>query len=226
MKETGALAHCNALSLSLHQYARSPRVWWSDRACGAIRFKKWSVCQQGDARFCIHSWNVCLTHSVLFRCQSLVVVRCFTCRSIENFWRHLQLQRCSRFSSLQCSCPRRDSLHLRSLDAITLWRRPIAEIEETQVVSNSGPEQELCLFDHMRKFGPSSPVVHNEVAPERGLHSTAVAEERWKLFSLIEEGLTRCWDLCQGVLSPYVPSLHRKKAGGVIGSLRHVGTKR
>ena len=36
-------------------------------------------------RFCIHSWNVCLTHSVWFRCHSLMVVRCLTCRSIENF---------------------------------------------------------------------------------------------------------------------------------------------
>ena len=29
--------------------------------------------------------NVCLAHSVLFRCHSLMVVRCFTRRSIENF---------------------------------------------------------------------------------------------------------------------------------------------
>ena len=35
--EPGALAHCN-VSLSLHQKARSPRVW-SDRACGAVRSK-------------------------------------------------------------------------------------------------------------------------------------------------------------------------------------------
>ena len=35
--EPGVLAHCN-VSLTLHQYARSPRVW-SDRACGAVRSK-------------------------------------------------------------------------------------------------------------------------------------------------------------------------------------------
>ena len=45
--EPGALAHCN-VSLSLHQYARSPRVW-SDRACGAVRLKNASVCQRRDA---------------------------------------------------------------------------------------------------------------------------------------------------------------------------------
>ena len=45
--EPGALAHCN-VSLSLHQYARSPRVW-SDRECGAVRLKNASVCQWRDA---------------------------------------------------------------------------------------------------------------------------------------------------------------------------------
>ena len=43
----GALAHCN-VSLSLHQKARSPRVW-SDRACGVVRLKNESVCQKRDA---------------------------------------------------------------------------------------------------------------------------------------------------------------------------------
>ena len=86
-----------------------------------------------------------------------------------------------------------DSLHFGSLDAITLRRRPIAEVdaETHEVVSNSGPEQEFCLFDHMWKFGTSSANMHNEVAPERGPLPAAVAEERWKLLSLIEEGLTR-----------------------------------
>ena len=60
-----------------------------------------------------------------------------------------------------------------------------------EVVSNSGHEQEFCLFNHMWKFGTSSANMHNEVAPERGPPPAAVAEERWKLFSLIEEGLTR-----------------------------------
>ena len=45
--ELGALAHCN-VSLSLHQKARSPRVW-SDRACGAVRLKNESVCHWRDA---------------------------------------------------------------------------------------------------------------------------------------------------------------------------------
>ena len=45
--EPGALAHCN-VSLSLHQKARSPRVW-SDRACGTVRSKNASVCQWRDA---------------------------------------------------------------------------------------------------------------------------------------------------------------------------------
>ena len=45
--EPGALAHCN-VSLSLHQKARSSRVW-SDRACGAVRPKNESVCQWRDA---------------------------------------------------------------------------------------------------------------------------------------------------------------------------------
>ena len=87
------------------------------------------------------------------------------------------------------------------------------------MVSNSGPEQEFCLFDHMWKFGTSSANMHNEVAPERGPPPAAVAEERWKLFSLIEEGLTRsdavasmlseqrvprpgCFVTCRDVLSP------------------------
>ena len=114
-----------------------------------------------------------------------------------------------------------DSLHFGPLDAITLRRRPIAEVDaETQEVgSNSGPEQEFCLFDHMWKFGTSSANMHNEVAPERGPPPAAVAEERWKLFSLIEEGLTRsdavasmlseqrvprpgCFVTCRDVLSP------------------------
>ena len=86
------------------------------------------------------------------------------------------------------------------------------------MVSNSGHEQAFCLFDHMWKFGTSSANMHNEVAPERGPPPAAVAEERWKLFSLIEEGLTRrdavasmlreqrvrrpgCFALCQDVLS-------------------------
>ena len=146
-------------------------------------------------RLCIHSWNVCLTHSVWFRCHSLVVVRCLTCRSIENVGVFFSCNVVLSFSSLQCSCPRRDSLHLHFLDAITLRRRPTAEIDaETEEVSNSGPVQQFCLFDHTWKFGPSSAITHNEVAPERELPPTAVAEVKWKLFSLIEEGLTRCWE--------------------------------
>ena len=42
-------------------------------------------------------------------------------------------------------------------------RRPIAEVDaETQeVVSNSGSEQEFCLFDHMWKFGTSSAIMRS-----------------------------------------------------------------
>ena len=48
-KKRVLLAHYNVQSLSLQQYARSLRVWWSDRAFGAIRLNNWSVCQQRDA---------------------------------------------------------------------------------------------------------------------------------------------------------------------------------
>ena len=58
-------------------------------------------------RLCIHSWNVCLTHSVLFRCHSLMVVPMPLMSVYRELWRHIQLQRCSRFSSLQCSCRRK-----------------------------------------------------------------------------------------------------------------------
>ena len=194
MKETGVLAHCSALSLSLHQYARSPRVWCSDRASGAFRVKNWSVCQHCDAP--LHPLMKCVPHPLSFVSVPLADGGAMFHMSVHwEFWRHIQLQRCSRFSSLQCSCPRRDSLHLHFLDAITLRRRPIAEIDaETQEVSNSGPVQQFCLFDHTWKFGPSSAIMHNEVAPERGLPPTEVAEVKWKLFSLIEDGLTRCWE--------------------------------
>ena len=195
-------------------------VWWSDRACGAVPLKSWSVCQKRATRLCIHSWNV--PHPL-----SDVSVPLADGGAISHtlvpwvFWRHLQWKRYSQMTSLQWSYAKKNSLHFGSLDAITLRRRPIPEVDaETQeVVSNSGHEQEFCLFDHMWKFGTSSANMHNEVAPERGPPPAAVAEERWKLFSLIEEGLTRrdavasmlreqrvqrpgCFVTCRDVLSP------------------------
>ena len=139
----------------------------------------------------LRTQEMCFTRSVLFRCHSPKVVRSLTRRSLENFGTIFKVNGILSFRPCSDPVPK-NSLHVGSLDAITLRRRPIAEVDaETQeVVSNSGPEQEFCLFDHMWKFGTSS-VIHNEVAPERGLPPTAVAEERWKLFSLIEEGLTR-----------------------------------
>ena len=52
------------------------------------------------------------------------------------------------------------------------------DAETQEVVSNSGPEQEFCLFDHMWKFGTSSANMHNEVAPERGLHPIAMPKQK------------------------------------------------
>ena len=222
MNETGALAHCNALSHSLHQYARSLRVCWSDRACGGIRLKNWSVCQQRDARLCIHSWNVCLTHSVLFRCHSPMVVRCLTCRSIENVGAIFSSNVVLSFHPCSARVPEGTVLifapWMPSPCEVVRLLRSTRRLRwsATADLSRSSVSSTTC-----GSLGPSSAIMHNEVAPERGLPPTAVAEVKWKLFSLIGEGLTRCWEqrvrdqnvcsLC--AIIPGLPLLQRTRPG-------------
>ena len=137
--------------------------------------------------------EMCLSHSVMFRCHSPMVVRSLTWWSLQNFGAIFNGN--GSLSFHPCSDPVPEGTVFISapwMPSPCEGVRLLRSTRETQeVVNNSGPEQEFCLFDHMWKFGTSSANMHNEVAPERGPPPAAVAEERWKLFNLIEEGLTR-----------------------------------
>ena len=185
------------------------RVWWSDRACSGIQLRSESVCQWRGAP--LHPLMKCASPT---QCSFGATRRSLTRRSLENFGAILNGNGILSFHPCSARVPQGSVL------TVAPWTsspcegvRLLRSTQETQeVVSNSGLEQEFCLFDHMRKFGTSSAIMHNEVAWERGLPPTAVVDVERAAFLP-----TRCL-LCQDVLSlcaiiPGLSFLQRTRPG-------------
>ena len=103
MQGTGALAHCNALSLSLHQYAPFSScvvVFWSCMRChSAQELKRLPMARRAP----LHPLMKCVPHPL-----SVVSVPLADGGAMPHMSVHWELWRLS--SSFQCSCPRTSSL--------------------------------------------------------------------------------------------------------------------
>ena len=174
MKERSAVAHCNVLRSCV-------------RRCSAQEWKRLPRARRAAAS----THEVCLTHSVLFRCHSPMVVRSLTRRSLENFGAIFSGVAILKFHPCSSRVP--EGTVLIFAPWIPSTCEGVRLLRSTRRLRRwSSPQRTSArVFVHMWEFGTSSAIMHNEVGPERGLPHTAVAEGRWKLFSLIEEGLTR-----------------------------------
>ena len=146
------------------------------RRCSVQELKRLPKARRASAS----THEMCLSHSVMFRCHSPMVVRSLTRWSLENFGAIFNSNGILSFHP--CSDPVPEGTVLISAPWMSSPCEGVQLLRSTrrlkEVVSNSGHEQEFCLFNHMWKFGTSSANMHNEVAPERGLHPTTMPRGR------------------------------------------------
>ena len=123
--------------------------------------------------------EMCLTHSVMFRCHSPMVVRSLTRWSLENFGAIFNGN--GSLSFHPCSDPVPEGTVLISApwmpspcEGVQLLRstRRLKRWSATADMSRSSVSSTTC------KFGTSSANMHNEVAPERGLHPIAMPKQK------------------------------------------------